>query len=327
VTAIDGDVAAFAVRAIPKRPSTGPLGVSFLLAAMAAITLVLVVVSVDAMLAVRRGTGDLERALEVLESDLRAEVVPPRAKELAAIARRLRSMAERLADARDRERALERRVAHEARLGALGRLVAGVAHEIRNPLTGVHLLLDGIRRHSADARVQGDVDTALGEIARLDHVVGSLLGVARDARTEPAPLDVGEVVDERLRTMKELAAARGLTLDRRGDARATAERDVLVRVVDNLVRNAIEASPSGAAVVVEVGVTGGLVVVDVVDRGEGVPGDRVSQLFEPFFTLKPDGTGLGLWLSRALAEARGWALLYLREDGATRFSLRLPEVP
>lgn len=317
-------VAAFTLRGVPLHPGSGFFGWSGQLGAMAAVTLAMVAVMVNVMFALRRGATELEQTLARLEGDLRAEVPRPRAKEFAAIAERLRTMAAHLADARERERSLERRLSHEARLAALGRTVAGVAHEVRNPLTGIKLLLDGIARRDVDPRTASDVATSLGEVARLDHVVTSLLSVARDARAEPVAIDLHALVDERIASVRELSSAADVTVTTDASGQVVAERDVLIRVVDNLLRNAIEASPRSTRIEVNAKLAEGDAVVDVIDAGDGIPKEREAELFEPFFTLKAAGTGLGLWLSRALAESRGGSIRYARIGGRTCFTLRLP---
>jgi signal transduction histidine kinase len=95
-------------------------------------------------------------------------------------------------------------------------------------------------------------------------------------------------------------------------------------VLDNLLRNAVQASPPGAEVIVRTRTTDGGAVVEVEDRGAGVPPDRVSELLEPFFTTRAEGTGLGLAMSRAVAEAHGGTLRYVRDGGTTRFTLTIP---
>ena len=97
-------------------------------------------------------------------------------------------------------------------------------------------------------------------------------------------------------------------------------------MIDNLVRNAVEASPTGAEVRVILTDAASGARLDVVDHGGGIPEDRLPELFEPFFTLKPEGTGLGLFLSRSLLEAQGGHLAYARDDGVTRFTVTLPSV-
>jgi signal transduction histidine kinase len=327
VAGIRDGVAAFAMRIVPGPPARKGIAGWFLLAAMPLVTLVMVGVMVDTIFALRRGVRDLGGTLVRLEQDLRADVPRPRAKELAEIADQLRTLASRLADARDRERVLERRVAHQARLGALGRLVAGVAHEIRNPLTGIKLLLDGLRRRSLDARSEKDVHTCLAEVARLDQLVTTFLGIARDAHTEPEAIDLGGLVDERIAALAELCGSRTVRAVRRGTATVVAERNVLLQILDNLVRNAIEASPPEATVDVLVSGDEEQVQIDVVDRGDGVPEKLADNLFEPFFTSKPTGTGLGLWLSHTAATSRGGGLRYGRNGGETHFTLTVPVQP
>jgi signal transduction histidine kinase len=284
----------------------------------------LLLLTSEALWTLRRGSDALETALERLPHDLHAEVPEPRAEELARFARGLRAMAARLVSARERERALERRLDHEQRLAGLGRVVAGVAHEIRNPLAAMKLGLDGMARRKLDARSTRDVSVCLEEIARLDKVVGSMLLVARKDPPQKEPLDLGDLVDERTRAAESLAAARDVTLSREGTAEVRAHRGHLTRVLDNLLRNAIEVSPEGGCVRIEIVADAAEVTIAVKDSGDGVPEARESELFEPFFTLRPEGTGLGLFLSRSLVEAHGGRLVYAREPTETRFVVTLP---
>jgi signal transduction histidine kinase len=288
------------------------------------LALLLVVLTADALLVLRRGSDDLQLALVRLQGDLRAAVPRPRAEELARLADGLRTMADHLAEAHDRERLLERRLGQEQRLAGLGRVVAGVAHEVRNPLTGLKLKLDTMARRKLDERSTRDVGVCLQEIARLDRVVSSLLLVARKGPIERSSVDLAALVDERLGVAEALAAARGVERRREGEARVEAHAEHLTRVIDNLVRNAIEASPAGEAVLVRIEMDGGETRLIVVDRGSGVPAEREGELFEPFFTLKSEGTGLGLFLSRVLVEAHGGRLSYHREGAETRFVVTLP---
>jgi signal transduction histidine kinase len=316
--------AAWAIVRLPPEHAEGSDRWRMEIAITGVITSLLVLLAADALFALRRGAGDLQVALQRLERDLRSDIPQPRIGELAQIAEGLRTMASHLADAHERERALERRLEHEQRLVGLGRVVAGVAHEVRNPLTGIKLMLDGMARRRMDDRSTRDVATCLEEIARLDHVVGSLLLVSRKEPAEKAALDLAALVDERLESAEALARTRGVRLVRDGGAVGLGNRSTLTRVLDNLLRNAIEASPEGAEVRVTLERTADETRISVVDRGDGVPAARVSELFEPFFTLKPDGTGLGLFLSRSVMEAHGGRLIYDRGDGVTRFILTLP---
>lgn len=293
-------------------------------AGIGALIVLLVTAALQTLAVLRRGSGELRSAVVTLADDLHASVPEPEVNELRAIADGLRAMAKKLVDARDREHALERRLHEEQRLAGLGRVVAGVAHEVRNPLAALKLSLDRMARRALDERSARDVGVCLEEIARLDKVVGSMLLVARSEPPAKAPVDLGELTDERLRAAEALAAPRGVRLVRAGEAVVDVNRGHFTRVIDNLVRNAIEASPDGAEVRVAIERGGEGVTLAVEDAGPGVPEERAGELFEPFFTLRPDGTGLGLFLSRSLVEAHGGRLLYHREGGATRFVVLLP---
>jgi signal transduction histidine kinase len=294
------------------------------IAGMTLVCLLLVVLTLDGWRMLRRGTRDLETALLRLRGDLRAELPVPRASELARVADGLRAMASELADTRTREHELERRLGHEQRLAGLGRVVAGVAHEVRNPITGIKLKLDGLLRRELDERARADVMTCLGEIARLNRVVSSLLMVARTAPTDKQPLALEQLVDERIRQAEGFGAERGIALRRLGSARVDGNREALTAVIDNLLRNAVEASPTGGEVEVALTSEPRTARIEVRDRGDGIPAERLGELFEPFFTLKPTGTGLGLFLSRSLLTAQGATLDYRRDTGRTIFTVELP---
>ena len=288
---------------------------------LAVATLVLSLITLDALGALQRGTAQLRQGLVRLESDLRAPVVRPRADELGRVADGLTTMAAHLASAQERERALERKLGHQQRLAALGRVVAGLAHEVRNPLAGLKLRLDIARRSAGVPReVLAEVSGSLDEIARLDRLVVSLLALGRPSE-QRTPFDVGALADERLGLLGPWAAGRQVSLRRAGTAAVRADRDALARVIDNLVRNAVEASPAGE-VRLELAEREGALTLAVSDRGPGAPAP--AQLFEPFSSTKPDGTGLGLFVARSLIEAMGGTISYVREPPWTSFLISLP---
>ncbi len=313
------------LRLPPIRSAEEGLGWGVTVGFLGLASVLLVLLAADALVALRRGAADLETGLRRFQEDLRAQVPQPRTRELARIADGLRAMAVHLAEAQDRERALARKLGHEQRLAGLGRVVAGVAHEVRNPLTGLKLKLDGMARRRLDERTGADVATCLQEIARLDKLVSTLLLVARKAPSAKSRVELGRLVDERLRYASALAAPRGVACVRQGEAEAWGNEEELARVLDNLLRNAVEASPDGATVEVRIDASAGQVRLTVADAGPGIPEAREGELFEPFFTLKATGTGLGLFLSRAIAEAHGGGLDYERVGASTLFHLHLEQ--
>lgn len=249
------------------------------------------------------------------------------AAQLARIAQDHGALNEDLARARVRERRLEREIEHGKMLAGLGGVVAGVAHDLRTPITGIKLTLDGLARRGLDQRSREDVDTCQEELARLDRLVSSLMVVARAGSGDKGPVELGALVEERLRQAEGRAGPRGVRLLRNGSAWCVASADALIRIVDNLVQNAIDASPRDGEVRVLIADDGDGVHLAIEDLGRGVPPGREHQLFQPFFTLKAGGTGLGLFQCRALAESQGGRLTYEREGAITSFRVTIPRQP
>jgi signal transduction histidine kinase len=151
-----------------------------------------------------------------------------------------------------------------------------------------------------------------------------MLLVARKSPAQKETIALGDLIDERTTLLREAADVRGVKLSRSGEGVAIASRVTVTRVLDNLLRNAIEASPSGGEVSVVVASGSDGTTLDVRDDGPGVAPERAGELFEPFFTMKPEGTGLGLWLSRSLLEIDAGTLAYARDGEHTHFRVTLP---
>lgn len=246
---------------------------------------------------------------------------------LARIAQNHNSLTEDLAQARHRERVLEKTVEHGKRLAGLGGVVAGVAHDLRTPITGIKLTLDGLARRRLDDTSTADVQVCQEELSRLDRLVSQLMLVARSGATEKQRFPLGALVDERIARVKGHADQRRVTVAREGEAVIDGIHDTVTRVLDNLVANAIDASPEGGTVLVKIDSDAEEARIVVTDEGDGVPREHEHEIFEPFFTLKPDGTGLGLFLSHALMVVQGGRLSYQRSSHTTAFTVGLPTTP
>lgn len=318
---------AWALVRIPKSPEDAAARWKVDLVAQSVTTFLLVTMTLSVLFALSGGVRGLESSLIALQRDLRAPLEEPSTVEFSRLTTGLRQMAQHLATAQDRERELLRDLAHRDRLMALGRVVAGLSHELRNPLAGVKLKLDVLLRSpDANERTKAEIRSCLDEIARLDRVVQSMLLVARKNQPRSSRVNLTELVDERAAFLDDVAGAAEVRVERVGDPSATAsgDRDELARAIDNLLRNGIEASPRGGIVIAVVEKRASNVLLSVIDAGPGVPPEREIELFEPFSTSKPDGTGLGLWLSRAVVEAHGGTLTYRRNAARTEFNLSLP---
>jgi signal transduction histidine kinase len=316
--------------AVLVRPSPTLQSWRLLVVALAFSALLLVASASYSLVTVKRAAGSLQHALAALADDLAAPVPRSQVRELDDIAVGIETLARRLEESRRIQEGMVRDLARQERLVALGRVVAGVAHEVRNPLASIKLRLDLASRRDAalpDA-TRAAIDHASEEIMRLDRLVADLLIVAGRAVGKRAPLDIGALLRARADALGPWAALRQVVIDVQGEGRAMGDGDALARALDNVLRNAIEASPDGATVEATVEETvegeGSWLRIGIADRGEGVLPGRAGEIFEPFFTTKPDGTGLGLAISRAIARVHGGDLVYGRDGDVTRLELTLP---
>ena len=294
-------------------------------AALVLVCLALLAAAVDAVRRVRRASEALTSSARALASDLRAAVAEPGVNELAGVASALRVLAHDLDDAQRARETLVTALAHERQLSALGRMAAGIAHEVRNPLAAIKLRADLAREGTGtEAERRHDLEVLGREVDRLGRLVTDLLAHARVADVSPTACDLAALVTERVALLDPCARERGIALRVSGGGSARVDADAATRALDNLLRNAIDASPEGAAVDVEVRRCEAATEVMVSDEGPGVLPARAAELFEPFFTTKPRGTGLGLSLARAVVRAHAGDITYRRAEGRTTFTMRFP---
>jgi len=207
-------------------------------------------------------------------------------------------------------------------------MVAGVAHEIRNPLGGMELfaglLQDRVKEESSAA---GPVDHIVREIGHLKEIVNRFLDFARPRLPVPESCNVREAVDSCLRLLLPAHPARPVTLNCRiGPADAVrCDPNHLREILMNLLKNALEAMPGGGTLVITSRPAGPFIRIRIGDSGRGIPDPVRPQIFTPFFTTRPEGTGLGLSIAKSLAEANGGRLLLAASgpDG-TVFEMDLP---
>lgn len=211
--------------------------------------------------------------------------------------------------------------------------VADASHELRTPLTALRLRLENLER---DVAVAGrpTLDAALAEIERLSGIVESLLALARVdvGTTPPATIDAAAVASERAETWRAVGRERrvGLHFAGSGPQPARASADHVAQVLDNLLANALEASPAGGDVTVSVGTIGALVELRVRDSGPGLSVEQRARAFDRFWRAGTGGggSGLGLAIARRLVEADGGTIeLCEAMGGGVEAVVRLPAAP
>lgn len=274
------------------------------------------------------------RAIEAALAGPSANGIPvlPRTgeRELDRIVAALNDAGRRLAQTRQQTDALSARVAVAERLAALGRVTAGVAHEIRNPLAAMRLRAENALASGDDQRRSRALEEVLRQVARLDALVTELLAMTQRREMHPVVIDLPGFLSGQADAHRETAAARGIGLAvESGVERAELDPEIVGRILDNLLLNAVRHTPVGGTVAITAArAEDGLRIV-VADTGPGIAPDLRRSLFEPFVTGRADGTGLGLAIARELADVHSGRLSLLRpggqdENGAA-FALDLPQ--
>lgn len=225
---------------------------------------------------------------------------------------------------------LERTLARQEHLAALGKVAAAIAHEVKNPLSSVKTLVQLMREDpGVRSRYERDLDFMVNEVDRLNRTVQQLLSFSRPAPESREDVDAAEVVRE-IGEMLEREPRAGIRIERRvtpGLVLRNANSELLRQIVLNLALNAVEASPPGGTVTLEARANDNRICIAVQDEGPGVPPELHAKIFEPFFTTKRRGTGLGLTIVRKNVRQLGGDIRVespAAEGKGTRFVIVLP---
>ncbi|HZI16939.1 MAG TPA: ATP-binding protein [Myxococcus sp.] len=258
----------------------------------------------------------MQRALQRMAEALRAEQALTR------------SQMESLREANSRLARAQTELVSSERLATVGRLAAGVAHEVGNPLSGILGYLSLARMKATTPEVKDYLERIDHEVQRIDRIIRGLLELGRPGAGTLGPVEVGPVVETCVRLVRAAPELTGVdvALALEPGLLARGDSGPLSQIVINLLLNAAQAMGGQGSVRVSTRREGGEARLVVEDSGPGIPPDVMPRLFEPFFTTKGrQGTGLGLAVSLRLAQVMGGRLTAENAPGSgARFTVYLP---
>lgn len=271
------------------------------------------------------------------EGDLQYRVSIQRDDEIGSLAKAFDHMAARLLQ-RERELKQSQATLRRAdRLSSLGLLTAGLAHEIRNPLVAIRTFTQLLPERYNDAEFrEGFQGLALKEVDRICGLITDLLSFARPSKPNVAPEDMSDVVEGIVRILETQAKEKGVEIVRDFEAnlpKVWIDREQMKQVFMNLILNAIQAMKDGGSIVVSTrvysrnraGETGQFIQVEIRDSGIGIPEENLEHIFDPFFTNKDEGSGLGLSISHQIVQEHGGYITVESKLGeGTAFFINLP---
>ncbi len=250
--------------------------------------------------------------------------------DLQILDREMQTIVGKVEEVTERAQRHQRDMLRADQLAAVGQLAAGVAHEIRNPLMGIKLLVEAaLRSRNPTALNVEDLSIIHGEVARLEQTVQGFLDFARLPAPQRRRCDLREIVTQARDLVRGRAQQQTIEVILHGleqPAVAFVDRGQISTVVVNLFLNALDAMPNGGRLDVDMAIEkSGDLRVAVSDTGAGVPAEMMGRLFTPFTTTKPTGTGLGLSISRRILEEHGGRIRVSNgQGGGANFLITLP---
>lgn len=227
--------------------------------------------------------------------------------------------------------ATRQQVGQSEKLASVGRMAAGIAHEINNPLTGL-LTLEHLLKSEEGLSDKGKdyLEIMYKETFRMREIVQGLLNFARESSLEMKPLDVNEVIRQWLKLLRSQKEFKDITIEEKfveGLSKVNGDANQLQQVLANLSLNACEAMSEGGILSISTSEEDGKVLVSIEDTGCGIKEEHLEMIFDPFFTTKPvgKGTGLGLSVSYGIVRKHGGTMEVESQEGeGTTFTITLP---
>ena len=220
------------------------------------------------------------------------------------------------------------------KISAITLLAAGVAHEIGNPLNSLNIHLQLMERElkklpaAQGERLREDLHVARDEIARLDQIISQFLQAIRPTQPELQPTTVNDVIADTLALLEREIADRDILVEQElapGLPRILLDRAQLKQAFYNIIKNALQAMRSGGILRIRTEANPTHVIISFIDSGHGIAPEEIGQLFEPYFTTKENGTGLGLMIVQRIVREHGGTIeVESDKDRGTTFRVKLP---
>jgi signal transduction histidine kinase len=316
---------AWTMKRLPSLPGSNRFRAYLITAALGAAALASVLLTLLVISNLQGGVRKIEGGLQSLERNLASHIDAEHdPAEIQRIVEAINRLGVTLKEKIEREKQIESQLRHTERLASLGRLVAGVAHEVRNPLATIRLRIQMCLQGADTKQVRDSCSIALQEVERLNGMVSRLLAFARPVQLRRELSDLRTLVEERMDSFRVSASKSGINIVAdlpRNDVFLPIDKDRMAQVFDNVIQNAIEAMSEGGTLSVSLArqpktaENGNGVCLEFRDTGKGMNSSVVGHVFDPFFTTKASGTGLGLSICHELVQAHGGDIHVDSEEG------------
>jgi two-component system sensor histidine kinase HydH len=235
---------------------------------------------------------------------------------------------------------MEEKITHLDKVAALGRFSSSIAHEIRNPLTGIAAGIQYLKRSGTIPEDQQEnISFILEEVARIDRLIGDIMNVVREGDILHQSVQIETIIKNCVSSLKELAEKNSVTITTEfpsASRKISVDQDKITQVIMNLIKNAVEASKAGDEIRIRVSFPDEVgdvlfddvrdyAIIEVEDNGIGIGEDEKGKIFEPFFSTKHEGTGLGLYVTHSIIERHGGYVFVESDKGrGSTFTVYLP---
>lgn len=195
------------------------------------------------------------------------------------------------------------------RLAFTGRIAAGIAHEIRNPLGNVSMAVQQLKEaFSEDSPWSKHIEVIIRNTERINFLITELLNCARPPELNIRPYDMHEVIENVLDSIMSSLSIQRIEVIKKFDSKPSiinVDREQINRVFLNVIINSVEAMPEGGTMRISTSIENGLFIVKIQDTGGGIPEEDIIRIFDPFFSTKPTGVGLGLSITYGIVVSHG----------------------